>query len=158
MTEESFKIRPMTPSDMELAAHWAAREGWNPGLVDSACFASVDAGGFLIGELGGTPAATISVVNYDSSFAFLGFYIVMPERAARLRVAAGTAAESSLHEYITDYFHSRAVGLRACDYRRCPKPRPSFKACCRRAPTVRFIEREILATGVLLFECAFSSR
>jgi hypothetical protein len=43
-------------------------------------------------------------------------------------------------------------------YRRCPKPRLSFKACCRRAPAVRFIKREILATGVLFFEWAFNSR
>src|SRR6202022_1715530 len=43
-------------------------------------------------------------------------------------------------------------------YRRCPNPRPSFKACCRRAPTVRFMDCEILATGVLFFECAFNSR
>src|ERR1700730_2479912 len=43
-------------------------------------------------------------------------------------------------------------------YRRYPNPRPSFKACCRRAPTVRFMDCEILATGVLFFECAFNSR
>ena len=35
--------------------------------------------GFLIGELGGEPAATISCVNYDARFAFLGFYIVRPD-------------------------------------------------------------------------------
>jgi ribosomal protein S18 acetylase RimI-like enzyme len=73
----------MTPSEIELAAQRAADEGWNPGLADSACFASVDAGGFLIGELAGTPAATISVVNYDSDFAFLGFYIVRPDLRGR---------------------------------------------------------------------------
>ena len=35
--------------------------------------------GFLIGELGGTAAATISCVNYDGRFSFLGFYIVRPD-------------------------------------------------------------------------------
>jgi ribosomal protein S18 acetylase RimI-like enzyme len=83
MIEDSFKVRVMTPSDRELAAEWAAREGWNPGLADSASFTSADAGGFLIGELDGTPAATISVVNYDSGFAFLGFYIVRPDLRGR---------------------------------------------------------------------------
>jgi GNAT superfamily N-acetyltransferase len=74
-----FRIRAMLPDEIALAADWAAAEGWNPGLSDAACFATVDAGGFLIGELDGAPAATISCVNYDEKFAFLGFYIVRPD-------------------------------------------------------------------------------
>ena len=69
-------IRTMRPDEIALAADWAAAEGWNPGLADAACFATIDPGGFLIGELDGAPAATISCVNYDGRFAFLGFYIV----------------------------------------------------------------------------------
>lgn len=74
-----FRIRTMRPHDIALAADWAAAEGWNPGLADAACFATVDEGGFLIGELEGAPAATISCVNYNDRFAFLGFYIVRPD-------------------------------------------------------------------------------
>ena len=74
-----FRIRIMRPDEIALAADWAAAEGWNPGLADATCFATVDAGGFLIGELDGVPAATISCVNYDDKFAFLGFYIVRPD-------------------------------------------------------------------------------
>jgi GNAT superfamily N-acetyltransferase len=73
---DDFRIRTMRPHEIALAADWAAAEGWNPGLADAACFATVDPGGFLIGELDGAPAATISCVNYDGRFAFLGFYIV----------------------------------------------------------------------------------
>jgi GNAT superfamily N-acetyltransferase len=62
---------------------WAAVEGWNPGLADAACFTEVDSQGFLIGELDGAPAATISCVNYDASFAFLGFYIVRKDLRGR---------------------------------------------------------------------------
>ena len=69
-------IRAMRPDEISIAVEWAAAEGWNPGLRDAACFATVDPHGFLIGELDGAPAATISCVNYDSSFSFLGFYIV----------------------------------------------------------------------------------
>ena len=72
----SFTIRTMRPDEISLAVDWAAAEGWNPGLADAACFASVDPEGFFIAELDGTPAATVSCVNYDASFAFLGFYIV----------------------------------------------------------------------------------
>jgi ribosomal protein S18 acetylase RimI-like enzyme len=73
---DGFRIRIMRPDEIVLAADWAAAEGWNPGLADAACFATVDRDGFLIGELDGAPAATISCLNYDDRFAFLGFYIV----------------------------------------------------------------------------------
>src|SRR5262249_16566968 len=83
-----------------LAADWAAAEGWNPGLADAACFATVDPKGFLIGEVDGTPAATISCVNYDQRFAFLGFYIVRPELRGRgygLRIWNTAIAHAPAH-------------------------------------------------------------
>lgn len=80
---EGFGIRTMRPDEIALAAEWAAVEGWNPGLADAACFATVDPGGFLIGELDGEAAATISCVNYDARFAFLGFYIVRADLRGR---------------------------------------------------------------------------
>jgi GNAT superfamily N-acetyltransferase len=72
----SLTIRTMRTDEIALAVNWAAAEGWNPGLADDACFATVDPKGFLVGELDGVPAATISCVNYDAKFSFLGFYIV----------------------------------------------------------------------------------
>jgi Acetyltransferase (GNAT) domain len=72
----AFNIRTMRPDEISLAVNWAAAEGWNPGLADDVCFASVDPEGFLIGELDGAPVATVSCVNYDARFSFLGFYIV----------------------------------------------------------------------------------
>ncbi|MDQ0510372.1 GNAT family N-acetyltransferase [Ancylobacter amanitiformis] len=71
-------IRPLDRVEIQLAVDWAAAEGWNPGLADAGAFASVDPTGFLVAEVGGEPAATLSVVNYDAHFAFLGFYIVRP--------------------------------------------------------------------------------
>ncbi len=71
-----LRIRTMRPDEISLAIDWAAAEGWNPGLADGACFVAADSEGFLIGELDGAPAATVSCVNYGASFAFLGFYIV----------------------------------------------------------------------------------
>jgi ribosomal protein S18 acetylase RimI-like enzyme len=73
----------MRPQEIALALDWAAAEGWNPGLADAACFASVDPDGFLLGAIAGMPAATISVVNYDERFAFLGFYIVRSDLRGR---------------------------------------------------------------------------
>ncbi len=76
---DDLQIRIMRPDDIALAVEWAAAEGWNPGLADVGCFATVDPEGFLIGEIDGKPVATISCVNYDDAFSFLGFYIVRPE-------------------------------------------------------------------------------
>lgn len=78
-----LRIRVMRPEEIAIAADWAAAEGWNPGLGDTACFATVDREGFLIGEVEGGAAATVSCVNYDTRFAFLGFYIVRRELRGR---------------------------------------------------------------------------
>ncbi|MBS9479246.1 GNAT family N-acetyltransferase [Ancylobacter radicis] len=75
--------RPLRADEIQLAIDWAAAEGWNPGLSDAACFGAVDPLGFLTAELDGKPAATLSVVNYDAGFAFLGFYIVRPDLRGR---------------------------------------------------------------------------
>lgn len=80
---KGFSIRTMRPDEVVLAAEWAAVEGWNPGLADAACFATVDPDGFLVGEFDGEAAATISCVNYDGRFAFLGFYIVRADLRGR---------------------------------------------------------------------------
>jgi len=73
---DALTIRTMRPEEISIAVDWAAAEGWNPGLADAACFAPADPEGFLIGELDGKPAATVSCVNYDANFSCLGFYIV----------------------------------------------------------------------------------
>jgi GNAT superfamily N-acetyltransferase len=80
---EGLHVRPMRPEEIAIAIDWAAAEGWNPGLTDATCFATVDPQGFLIGEFDGETAATISCVNYSASFAFLGFYIVRADLRGR---------------------------------------------------------------------------
>lgn len=72
-------IRTMRSDEIQLAVDWAAAEGWNPGPSDATCFMVVDPDGFLVAERDGVPVATVSCVNYDDRFAFLGFYIVRPE-------------------------------------------------------------------------------
>ncbi len=79
MENRTFKIKVMDLTELEIAAKWALQEGWNPGLSDAQCYYQADPNGFLIGYLGDEPIASISVVKYDDSFGFLGFYIVKPE-------------------------------------------------------------------------------
>ena len=79
MQDAEFTVGVMNDSEVRLAVDWAAEEGWNPGFEDARCFGPVDPGGFFIGKIDGVPASTISVVNYDPQFSFLGFYIVRPD-------------------------------------------------------------------------------
>ncbi|WPZ36043.1 GNAT family N-acetyltransferase [Thalassobaculum sp. OXR-137] len=74
-----YRIDMMGDADVATAVDWAAAEGWNPGIRDAACFTAVDPQGFLGGYLDGRLIASISVVNYDPAFSFLGFYIAHPE-------------------------------------------------------------------------------
>jgi ribosomal protein S18 acetylase RimI-like enzyme len=75
----NYQIRPATRKELDIMVEWAAKEGWNPGLHDADAFYATDSRGFLLGFLDREPIASISSVAYDSSFGFLGFYIVKPE-------------------------------------------------------------------------------
>ena len=101
---ESYKIRSMSAAEVDDAVAWAAAEGWNPGDRDAQCFATVDPAGFLGGFVDGHMTASISVVNYDDSFAFLGFYIVTPEQR-------GKGYGYTLWEAGMEHAGDRVVGL-----------------------------------------------
>ena len=81
--DAGLQIRELNLEEMSLAVEWAAREGWNPGLHDAACFHAADPQGFLVGELAGEPVGCISAVKYGSEFGFIGLYIVRPEFRGR---------------------------------------------------------------------------
>ena len=83
MPAEDYQVRIASRADVERIVQWAADEGWNPGLDDSAAFHLADPLGFFMGWLGGEPIAAISVVRYDSDFGFLGLYIVRPQLRGR---------------------------------------------------------------------------
>lgn len=79
MQDSNYTIKTMNRNEIDIAIKWAAQEDWNPGLHDAKCYYSADPNGFLVGLLDDKPIATISVIKYDDSFGFLGFYIVKPE-------------------------------------------------------------------------------
>jgi GNAT superfamily N-acetyltransferase len=76
-------IRAMKRSELETLVDWAAREGWNPGLHDADIFWQTDPEGFVAAELGGELIGGGSIVSYDGSFGFMGFFIVRPEHRSQ---------------------------------------------------------------------------
>ncbi|WP_030781459.1 GNAT family N-acetyltransferase [Streptomyces sp. NRRL S-920] len=76
-------VSTATLDDWRVVTGWAADEGWNPGLGDAPSFFAQDPEGFFIGRVDGEPVSAVSVVNYGESYAFLGFYLVRPDRRGR---------------------------------------------------------------------------
>ena len=69
----------MSLPDVELAIDWAAKEGWNPGLNDAACFYAIDPNGFFMGMLDGKhDRARLGARSMTGSLPFIGLYIVEP--------------------------------------------------------------------------------
>jgi hypothetical protein len=78
-----FEIRIATKAEFSIALEWANAEGWNPGLDDLDAFFAADPKGFLMGFVGQTPVASISVIKYNDAYGFLGFYIVPPQHRGK---------------------------------------------------------------------------
>jgi GNAT superfamily N-acetyltransferase len=68
----------LSKADMHIPIEWAKAEGWNPGLDDHNSFFAADQNGFMGLRLEGEIIATISAVEYQKRFAFIGFFIVAP--------------------------------------------------------------------------------
>ncbi|WP_129674469.1 GNAT family N-acetyltransferase [Candidatus Chloroploca sp. Khr17] len=104
MRDTHYRIRTMTRDELDLAIEWAAQEGWNPGWYDAHCYYAADPTGFLVGLLGDTPVATLSVVRYGASFGFLGFYLVHPQHR-------GKGYGLQLWKAGLNYLEGRNIGL-----------------------------------------------
>ncbi len=98
------EVRPMSREDLQMALDWAADEGWNPGIEDADCFLAADPEGFLMAYLDGEPVASISAINYDDSYAFLGCFICRPDQRGQ-RAAFHVARAGLAH------IGDRAAGL-----------------------------------------------
>src|SRR5262249_49744087 len=79
MTPNDMNIRRMTRDELDILIEWAAREGWNPGLDDAEVFWAADPEGFVAAEIDGELIGGGSVVAYEKTYGFMGFFIIRPE-------------------------------------------------------------------------------
>jgi GNAT superfamily N-acetyltransferase len=100
----SVDIRQASPGDVEWMADMAAGEGWNPGVHDAACFRPADPEGFLIAWDGDERVGCVSSVRYGASYAFYGFWIVVPERR-------GQGIGGQLFDAMRAHAGDRTIGL-----------------------------------------------
>ncbi|MEI2297457.1 GNAT family N-acetyltransferase [Ensifer sp. MJa1] len=77
------EIRRASRAELDVIVEWAAEEGWNPGFDDAGAFWATDPGGYWIMEGQDAPLGAISLVRYDESYAFLGFFMTRPEYRGR---------------------------------------------------------------------------
>lgn len=102
--EPGYQVRTMTADELRFAVELAAREGWNPGLVDADAFYAADPAGFFVGLLDGRPVGCISAVSYAGVFGFVGLYIVLPEHR-------GKGYGLKLWQHAMRYLEGHNIGL-----------------------------------------------
>ncbi|GAA3742451.1 GNAT family N-acetyltransferase [Streptomyces tremellae] len=141
---ERLLVAPASAAEWAQVEQWAADEGWNPGLRDTACFHPTDSEGFFVGRIGGRAVSAISVVRYSERYAFLGFYLVRPGLRGRgLGHATWRAA--------VPHAGSRVIGLDAVPEQEATYRGSGFTAAYRsvRYGGVPAPQRDPVAAGVV---------
>ena len=148
MKDKNYTIKTMDRAEVDIAIEWAAKEGWNPGIHDADCYFAADSSGFLIGMLGDEPIATISVMKYDESFGFLGFYIVKPEYR-------GKGYGIQIWNAGLKYLEGRNIGL---DGVLVQQDQPLARAIYRRCKVGQFIPSALYEAVAVVIATAYRRR
>ncbi len=99
-----LNIKTATLADMSTMIEFAKQEGWNPGLTDKIPFYFTDPEGFFIGYLNDQPIGCISAPQWNSSFGFMGFYIVIAN-------CRGQGYGFELWNHALSYLEGKSIGL-----------------------------------------------
>ncbi len=75
----TLEFRNMVRPEVDELVHWAAGEGWNPGLHDADLFWATDPEAFIAADLDGEMIGGGAITSYNGEFGFMGFFIVRPE-------------------------------------------------------------------------------
>ena len=77
--EKNFTIRNISNDDLQKVTDWAKLEGFAPGIDDISIYKNTDKQGVWVGCLNNIPVGSIACVKYNSSYGFLGLFIVKKE-------------------------------------------------------------------------------
>ena len=72
-----FEIRPLKVCDIDLVTKWSRDEGFAPGAGDVNIYRHTDQQGLWIASLDDEPIGCIAGVKYNSSYGFIGLFIVV---------------------------------------------------------------------------------
>ena len=75
---DELTIRNMTRAEVDELVHWAADEGWNPGLHDAGLFWLTDPEAFVAADMDGEMIGGGAITSYNGEFGFMGFFIIKP--------------------------------------------------------------------------------
>lgn len=101
---ERINVRRMRREEAGWMMEMALAEGWNPGLNDGILFFDTDPQGFFVAEAQGERVGCLAGVAYDSTYGFLGGYIVRPEHR-------GKGFGMAMWREATAYLGQRNIGL-----------------------------------------------
>jgi len=76
---DKLEFTKLDRKGLDILIEWAGAEGWNPGPYDADVFWETDPHGFYGYFHQGKLIAGGSVISYDGTFGFMGFFIVKPQ-------------------------------------------------------------------------------
>ena len=77
--KNNFSIRLISNNEIQEVTNWARLEGFAPGFDDISIYKNTDQKGIWVGCLDNNPIGSIACVKYNSSYGFIGLFIVKKE-------------------------------------------------------------------------------
>ena len=76
---ENFSIRLISINEIQEVTNWARLEGFSPGMDDVSIYRNTDKQGVWVACLDNNPIGSIACIKYNSSYGFIGLFIVKKE-------------------------------------------------------------------------------
>ena len=77
--KKNFSIRLITNDEIKKVTDWARLEGFAPGFDDISIYKNTDKKGVWVGCIDDNPIGSIACIKYNSSYGFIGLFIVKKE-------------------------------------------------------------------------------
>ena len=99
---DNFSVRNISNDELQKVTDWAKLEGFAPGFDDISIYKNTDKQGIWVGCLDDEPVGSIACVKYNSSYGFIGLFIVKHISA---HLHHKVEVTSTLHEGTTFDIH-----------------------------------------------------